>query len=204
MRNKTKHALYQTYCGMHNRCYRPNQPAYKNYGARGITVCERWRNSFEAFLEDMGPRPPGHSIDRIDTNGNYEPSNCKWSTVKENCRNMRTKRMVVIDGVEMHVSAAAEIYGLNPRTIYYRVKQGWPDEKVVSKDAHWNNKESQKKAVAALVKKKAAQKLCKRGHPLSGENLYIAPNGSRVCRACKTAADRFLYHGKKGRIDDYL
>lgn len=72
------------------RCLNKNTPYYKYYGGRGITVCERWKNSFLTFLEDMGPRPTkNHSIDRIDVNGNYEPSNCKWSTQSEQCFNRR-------------------------------------------------------------------------------------------------------------------
>lgn len=79
---------------MNQRCYNPNRPKYKNYGARGIIVCDRWINSFENFLIDMGRRPTKHSIDRINVNGNYELSNCKWSTRKEQCRN-KTNNIII-------------------------------------------------------------------------------------------------------------
>lgn len=93
----TKHGMssrseYRIWAGMRARCSRPSNPLYKNYGARGIAVCERW-NSFLAFLADMGPRPTSaHSIDRIDNDGNYEPGNCRWATAIEQIHNQRPRR----------------------------------------------------------------------------------------------------------------
>ena len=87
MRQKFK-SEYQAWCSLRNRCSNPNNTYYDYYGGRGITVCERW-DSFENFLSDLGPRPEGLSIDRIDNNGNYEPSNCKWSTAAEQNNNQR-------------------------------------------------------------------------------------------------------------------
>lgn len=87
-----KHYLYKTFNGMKERCMNPNNKFYKNYGARGIKVCERWLESFAHFLEDMGERPNGHTIDRINNDGNYEPSNCKWATKKEQQNNTRRNK----------------------------------------------------------------------------------------------------------------
>lgn len=80
---------YRTWSHMKGRCYTPTDAKFQHYGGRGITVCERWLNSFENFLSDMGERPPGLTLDRIDTNGNYEPGNCRWATPLVQSRNRR-------------------------------------------------------------------------------------------------------------------
>lgn len=85
-----RNRVYTTWVGMRQRCGNPNAHAYENYGGRGITVCERWRN-FQNFYADMGERPPGLTLDRIDNDGNYEPGNCRWATRQVQSQNQRKR-----------------------------------------------------------------------------------------------------------------
>lgn len=87
--SKSKHPLYPMYGAMIQRCHNVNNAQYKNYGARGITVCDEWRESFEAFVRDMGERPDGFSIDRIDNDKGYFPDNCRWADWMTQAQNRR-------------------------------------------------------------------------------------------------------------------
>lgn len=91
-RSGLRSGTYSSWMSMISRCSNPRAPGFEMWGGRGITVCDRWL-SFDAFLADMGERPGGHSIDRIDNDGNYEPGNCRWATAKEQSRNQRTTKL---------------------------------------------------------------------------------------------------------------
>lgn len=106
------------------RCLLPSSPSYAYYGGRGITVCEEWRRSFMAFLAVVGERPSlRHSIDRIDPNGNYEPGNVRWATPKEQARNRRNNRIVVLDGTSMCLTDAAERIGWSFSKLQARLRR---------------------------------------------------------------------------------
>lgn len=95
-------------------------------------MCERWRESFSAFLSDMGYRPgPGYSIDRIDVNGNYEPGNCRWATPKQQCRNRRTNHMMTIGSLTKTLAEWSELSGVNGATILRRRRDGWSDDRLL-------------------------------------------------------------------------
>ena len=117
---------HSVWCGMVKRCVNPNAKGYKLYGGRGLTVCERWKESFNAFYTDMGPRPsPKHSIDRVDNDGNYEPSNCRWATRSQQQRNMRNNQLLTHQGQTKCVSEWAEEVGIRQQTLRSRVCNGW-------------------------------------------------------------------------------
>ncbi|MFA7177604.1 MAG: hypothetical protein WC114_10175 [Smithellaceae bacterium] len=124
---------YRRWDSMIQRCVNKNHKHYHNYGGRGIKVCERWRNSFAAFLEDLGPRPSAnHSIDRIDNNGDYCPENCRWATKAEQVRNTRRNRLVAFRGETLCVADLARRHGLTPQALQGRLNAGWPVERAIT------------------------------------------------------------------------
>jgi len=114
---------YTSWRSMRDRCYNPKARNYRHYGGRGITVCERWRTSFAAFLADMGRKPSiKHTLDRYpDNNGNYEPGNCRWATPLQQCQNMRTTRLIAFNGESLSVAAWARRLGLDHSTLQERL-----------------------------------------------------------------------------------
>jgi len=128
---KAHRKTYQVWCDMKMRCYNANCLNFKNYGARGIVVCELWLNSFENFFKDMGPKPDGLTIERNDVNGNYEPSNCRWASRLEQSWSRRDVVKLTIDGKTMPVEVWAREVGLNADTIRNRLRRGWDAERAV-------------------------------------------------------------------------
>lgn len=137
VKRQTTHGMgnspeYTAWQHMRRRCSDPNNADYKNYGARGIQVCERW-NTFELFYCDMGPRPSlAHSIDRINNDGNYEPNNCRWATCTQQRRNSRSNHHLTFHGETMCICEWAERLGMNRMTLYHRIRRGWNTERALT------------------------------------------------------------------------
>lgn len=133
-RNTNTDLTYNTYIHMLQRCYNPDNKDYVNYGGRGIQVCELWKDSYDAFLLQMGPKPKGYTIERINHNGNYEPSNCKWIPRSDQPLNKRDNVTVTAFGDTKLVSQ----WSRDPRcvvpktTLYRRIKDGWDPERAIT------------------------------------------------------------------------
>lgn len=121
----TQSPTYTSYCAMIGRCHNPRNSKFKSYGAKGILVCERWRSSFQNFLSDMGVRPPGTTLDRIDGKLGYNPENCRWATPKVQQSNISTNVLITFNGKTQHVSAWAEQIGLSATNLAWRLRNGW-------------------------------------------------------------------------------
>lgn len=194
---KNPHPLYTVWRSMRDRCMNPNFRQWNDYGGRGIKICPEW-DSFHQFVEDMGPRPQGYTLDRIDNNGNYEPSNCRWATRKEQQRNRRMARRVVLDGEEYLVAELVEKYGLKHETIVQRAAKGMSFKDATAK-TRYAFKGGWKKAVAVRVANQRARTHCKHGHEFTPENTYLTPQGHRVCRRCHALKARRQYARKRGK-----
>lgn len=133
---------YRVWLNMRDRCHNPNNPGWTNYGGRGIRVCSRW-NSFNDFLKDMGKCPPAKSIDRIDNNGNYEPSNCRWATCKEQANNQRNRKdghYLTINGVNKSAAYWGRIAGVSRNAVLARLKRGWSLEEAACTPYKWGGR----------------------------------------------------------------
>ena len=128
--------VWNSWMAMRQRCHYPQDINYKNYGARGIRVCNRWMNSFESFYSDMGDRPDGTSLDRINNDGNYEPGNCAWATKPEQGTNQRTNRFIEHDGQRLTLMQWSRQTGLSKHTISMRIKKGWSIDKALTTPLH--------------------------------------------------------------------
>jgi hypothetical protein len=123
---------YRSWEHMLDRCYNENHPQFEHYGGRGIGVCDRWRESFPAFLEDMGDRPDGLTLERNDTNAGYEPSNCCWATFAEQNRNKTNGTELSFNGQQQSVTEWAEQLGIPRHVIFSRLRCGWSVERALT------------------------------------------------------------------------
>lgn len=124
---------YKAWEHMKHRCANPNNTRYARYGGRGITVCERWINSFANFYADMGARPsPKHSLERINNDGNYESANCRWATPAEQSQNTALTKLISYDGLTLSLAGWARRLGASQATLTCRFQRGWPLERVLT------------------------------------------------------------------------
>ena len=121
---------YISWAAMKARCLDPGHHAAKNYGARGIVLCERWRK-FENFFADMGPRPPGMTLDREKNELGYSKENCRWATFSEQSNNRRVNIFVTYLGETLTIAQWSQKLGIKPNTISWRLNKGWPIERVL-------------------------------------------------------------------------
>lgn len=151
---------------MRQRCHNPKNDRYASYGGRGIKVCDRWRESFENFYADMGPRPPGAQLDRVDNDKGYSPENCRWATRKEQQNNTRANRIVEFNGERRTIAEWASLRGLPYARVQTRLHRGWTPERALG-----------------LQVGRERSEYCKRGHEFTPENTG-STRGHRLCKAC--------------------
>lgn len=137
--SRGEYAEYSSFIHMKGRCLNPRDAAFKDYGGRGIQICDRWRfgeggrSGFECFLADLGFKPsPLHTLDRIKSEGNYEPSNCRWGTKKQQARNRRSNHYVTLNGERISLVDACERLHLGYSSVNSRIRRGWTFERAIS------------------------------------------------------------------------
>jgi hypothetical protein len=135
----TRHGGYMTpeynvWHAMLERCRNPRNPAWDDYGGRGIAVCGRWQH-FEAFRSDMGVRPPGGTLERIDVDGNYEPGNCRWASAQEQANNRRNNRVIAHAGAKRTLAEWARFAGISTSCLRHRLSSGWPMDAALAHSA---------------------------------------------------------------------
>lgn len=136
--NMSHTPAYRSWHSMQQRCTDPRKHNYHRYGGRGISVCQRWMDSFEAFLEDMGEKPAGLTIERIDNDKGYSKSNCRWATAKEQARNRQNSVFVTYQGETLCLGEWAERTGIALSTLHKRFRLGWSAERAFTTPVNVN------------------------------------------------------------------
>lgn len=140
-----KHPLFNTWKAMIQRCENPLHTWYPRYGGRGISICQKWRNDFYAFVTDVGERPAGKTLDRIDGNGNYEPGNVRWADGKTQQNNRKGNTLTEWDGKSYTMVQLAEHAIVDVATLSYRLRNGWELEKAMTQPSSGTGKRGPRK-----------------------------------------------------------
>lgn len=185
--------LYSVWSSMRDRCRNPRFRQWNDYGGRGITICERW-DDFRNFVADMGPRPPGTRLERKDNNGPYSPENCCWATPKEQQRNQRVTRKVVIEGISYVAADLSDASGLKTDTIIKRASLGLSLNEVLYKGRRVFTDGLALGGAANGFRLRSREK-CKNGHLFTKTNTYLTKEGWRRCKRCR--ADRQLIYSRR-------
>lgn len=164
---------------MMGRCYNTKDRNYHLYGGRGIAVCERWRNSFKNFLDDMGEPPStSHTLDRKDNNGDYSPSNCRWASIEEQSNNRSSNVFLEFKGERLSISQWARKLGISKSVLRSRINKNLPIEKILSE-----------------VKTKSSSEIAREKHEFEGENLTMLEWADRLKVNYLTFKSYALEHG---------
>jgi len=130
--NSRRHPLFNIWKAMIQRCENPKHTFFGEYGGRGISICRRWRDDFTAFVADVGSRPAGTTLDRIDNDKGYEPGNTRWATQREQMNNRRANVRIDWRGQSLTIAQAAETAGLETATLAFRMKAGWDIDRAMT------------------------------------------------------------------------
>jgi hypothetical protein len=184
---------YRAWLNMKSRCFSQSYRDRHRYSGRGITVCQEWVESYEAFYQAVGPRPgPGYSLDRYpDNNGNYEPGNVRWATKKEQSRNRHDNHLLTFEGQTKPLTAWAEERRVEPYILFARIQAWGPVERALTEPVMSTTECAYRSRVAWKLKTH-----CKHGHEFTPENTYIF-NNSRHCRACRRRTGLAFRHAQR-------
>ncbi|MCK9622154.1 MAG: hypothetical protein M0R47_16660 [Methylobacter sp.] len=186
---KNQHPLYSVWKSMKSRCLNKRNKSFHRYGGRGITVCDSWVNNFHAFVADMGERPKGFTLERIDNQKGYFPENCKWASRQEQQINRDVVNRFFIDGVEIVPALLAKDLGLKSDSITNRVKKGLSIDEILlpHKKIDRTGLSLGGKANGA---RQRAKTHCPNGHEYKPENLIASKEGWRRCKICHREKER--------------
>lgn len=190
---------YSAWYHMIRRCYYPETEFYHNYGGRGIIVCDRWLGDqgFDNFCQDMGVKPSSkHSLDRIDTNGNYEPKNCRWATLKEQARNRRTNKRLLLGGEEKTLVEWCEKFSADFLLVKDRLRDGWdlatalttPKKRIL---LHVGDKFGSWTIISKVEGSNKYNCQCKCDKMSKVNGFDLANNKSTQCKSCAKLANKY-------------